>query len=175
LYRRFVRGELDAAVILMPREWAPDAPCEIADLRAERLVLIAPRAAGQPDEVAFDPRQHGHHQWILNPDGCGFRGALQRQLEAVGHPLRVQFELDAAPNEHLAMVAAGLGSSIVPESTLVEFPEPARLVQRLQTDNPDFNLRVMLVWSRHAAVPEAVRDGVARLFTGKLAEDARRA
>lgn len=167
LYRRFVRGELDAVVVLMPPGWRPDARCTCITLQPEPLVLIAPRRPGQPSDAVFDAAVHGHLQWILNPDGCGFRGALQRQLDAAGSPLRVQFELDAAPNEHLAMVAAGLGASIVPQSTLVEFPDLAGQVQRLHSDNPEFRLDMLLLWSADTTLPDAVRDSVAGVFGGR--------
>ena len=96
------------------------------------------------------PRELGAQTWILNPDGCGFRHALTRHVAGTGGYLNVQFEVDAAPVEHLSMVAAGLGCSVVPASTLAEYPALAGQVHVLETDGFEGQLGVWMLWSRRA-------------------------
>lgn len=142
LYRRFARGEFDAAVVLLPRAWTPDVPCAVELLRAEPLVVIAPRAKSAPARRRATIADLHGERWVLNPDGCGFRHALARGLAATGHRLRVQFELDAAPQEHLAMVAAGIGCSVVPLSVVTQNLKAAQSVQQLVVAGLDFELGV---------------------------------
>ena len=111
LYRRFVRGEFDGAVLLLPDEWTPDVPCRAEVVRHEPLVIVAPRAPGAAAKATVPIEALSQRSWILNPDGCGFRHSLTRCLAGMGHRLHAQFELDASPQEHLWMVGAGVGCS----------------------------------------------------------------
>src|SRR5688500_13199491 len=70
LYRRFVRGEFDGAVLLMPDEWAPDVPCRGEVVRREPLIIVGPRAPGAPAKATVSVEALGDCAWILNPDGC---------------------------------------------------------------------------------------------------------
>ena len=103
------RGELDCAVVLMPLDWRAAPSCRAALLRRERLMVIA--SAGTPSGDMSG-------RWILNPDGCGFRAALEEALRRRGKTLDVPIEVDAAPWEHLQLVAVGMGMSVVPASSL---------------------------------------------------------
>ena len=52
--------------------------------------------------------------WVLNPDGCGFRAGLQRELASRG--LKLVLRLETFGRElQLQMVAEGLGLGLVPE------------------------------------------------------------
>src|SRR5262245_9066554 len=101
LYRRFSRGEFDCAVLLLPSDWSPALPCKVDVVRREPLVIVAPRTPGSPAEAQATMLDLRDRVWILNPDGCGFRQALARSLATIDEHLHVQFELDAAPQEHL--------------------------------------------------------------------------
>jgi hypothetical protein len=127
LYRRFSRGEFDGVVLLMPTGWKPDVPCQRHVVRRERLILAAPRPPGAAATVRIAASDLAQRTWLLNPDGCGFRDALARTIAEAGGQLRVTFELDAAPYEHLAMVAAGVGCSILPASALTLHPALAEM------------------------------------------------
>jgi DNA-binding transcriptional LysR family regulator len=150
IYRRFTRGELDSAVLLMPAPWTPDVPYTGRVVRGEQLALIGPRRPNQPARRAVTCQELDGQPWILNPDGCGFRAALARALASCGRRLHVRFEVDAAPQEHLAMVAAGMGLSIVPASALTQNPRLAAQVQQLSTTAFDGALNVWVIWSEQA-------------------------
>lgn len=166
LYRRFGRGEFDCAVLLMRTDWVPDVACQAEMVRRESLILIAPRGDSEPPAAEVDAAQLVDRSWILNPDGCGFRIALERLAESAERPIRVQFELDAAPHEHLAMVGAGLGSSIIPASTLAEYPQLASSVQRMTVPGGQFELGVWMLWSPRFESAPGTRDALALIFSG---------
>jgi len=164
LYRRFVHGDFDCAVLLLPSDWTPDVPCQIDSIRREPLVIVAPRTAHAPAETTIDIGDLKGRAWILNPDGCGFRHSLARSLAAVGEPLRVQFELDAAPQAHLAMVEAGVGCSIVPASALAQSPKALRGVQRLTVGGFEHDLTVSILWRERCQLLPGTRTALAAIF-----------
>jgi DNA-binding transcriptional LysR family regulator len=146
LYRRFVRGELDSAILLMPASWKPDVPCRAQVLGREALAIISPRPPDGQPRVRASLTDLQNRAWVLNPDGCGFRHALMRTLAEGGYHLHVQFELDAAPQEHLSLVAAGVGCSIVPSSALTQGSRQAKQIQQLLIKNFEHELSVWMLW-----------------------------
>ena len=164
LYRRFVRGEFDGAVLLMPADWTPDVPCRGEVVRHEPLVIVAPRAPGAPAKAAVGIKALSDRTWILNPDGCGFRYSLTRSLAGIGHRLHVQFELDATPQEHLWMVVAGVGCSIVPASALKQDLTLTERVQQLSVAEFNHQLAVWTVWSEHCRPLQGTEAAMAAIF-----------
>lgn len=164
LYRRFVRGELDCAVLLMPAAWTPDVPYTGGVVRSENLALIGPRAPQDPARRSMPCEDLDTQPWILNPDGCGFRAALSRALASCGRRLHVRFEVDAAPQEHLAMVAAGMGCSIVPASALTQNERLAAQVQQLSVTAFDGSLNVWVIWSAQCQVIDGTAEALAHIF-----------
>ena len=61
------------------------------------------------------------------------------------------------------MVAAGLGCSVVPASTLNKFPALAGQVQVLETDGFDGQLGVWMLWSRRAKPFDGTQEALATL------------
>ena len=164
LYRRFVRGELDCAVVLMPTAWAPDVPYTGGVVRSENLALIGPRGPQEPARRAMRCEDLDTQPWILNPDGCGFRAALSRALASCGRRLHIRFEVDAAPQEHLAMVAAGMGYSIVPVSALTQNERLASQVQQLSVSAFDGSLNVWVIWSAQSTVVNGTAEALTPIF-----------
>ena len=165
LYGRFARGEFDSAILLMPPSWRPDVPCRAQVIGREPLAVIAPR----PTKGASRARVNNlsdlqNRSWVLNPDGCGFRHALTRSLAEGGYRLRVQFELDAAPQEHLSMVAAGVGCSIVPSSALEQGARHAKKVQQLMIKNFDGELAVWMLWADRYKPTAGTQEALAAIF-----------
>ena len=164
LYRQFVRGELDGAVLLMPPIWAPDVPFTGGVVRGEHLALIGPRRQNDGPRRALACEELDSQPWILNPDGCGFRGALARALASCGRRLHVRFEVDAAPQEHLAMVAAGMGFSIVPASALVQNQRLAAQIQQLSVNAFDGALNVWMILSDQCRAADGTAEALASIF-----------
>jgi hypothetical protein len=93
----------------------------------------------------------------------------------IGHRLQVHFEIDAAPQEHLAMVASGIGLSIVPASTLSLHPSLTMQVQRLVVDGLAFKLAVWSVWGLRAKLTAGTIEAVEEIFSTAPASATRRA
>lgn len=167
LYRRFCRGEFDGAVLLMPQEWTPDVPCRATLVRREPLVIVAPRTPGSRQKDTATLAELREYSWVLNPDGCGFRHSLTRSFAGIGHRLHVQFELDASPQEHLWMVAAGVGCSIVPASALKQDVATAGHVRRLTVEQFNYELGVWVIWSEGCRPVEGTEDALSAIFSGE--------
>jgi hypothetical protein len=105
-----------------------------------------------------------NRSWILNPDGCGFRHALARSLASIDEYLQVRFELDAAPQEHIAMVAAGVGCSIVPASALAQSPKHLPSIQQLTVSGFHSMLAVSVVWSERCRPLPGTHEALAAIF-----------
>ena len=165
LYRRFARGEFDGAVLLLPLDWTPDSPCRTTLIRRERLVLVGPRSPNAPPKTRATVEQLHTRPWILNPDGCGFRHLLARSFAEAGFRLRVQFEMDAAPQEHLSMVASGMGCSIVPASALTQNFKLLERVQQLSLERFDRELGVWMAWSDRFSAAPGVEAALTEVFT----------
>jgi DNA-binding transcriptional LysR family regulator len=58
-------------------------------------------------------------QWVLNPQGCGYRAALQRAMEGVGKQVRLGIDLHGTETQ-LRLVAAGLGLGLAPTRLLAD-------------------------------------------------------
>ena len=164
MYRRFARGEFDCAILLMPAEWTPDIPCRSEAIRREPLVIIAPRATHAPAEAPVALTDLRNRSWVLNPDGCGFRHSLARSLATIDEHLAVQFELDAAPQEHVAMVAAEIGYSIVPVSALTHTGKPVDAIQQLTVNGFSFELVVSILWNERCRPLPGTHDALAAIF-----------
>lgn len=100
------RGEIDVAAFCLPEGTAPPPALECSPFGLQALVVVAPRDAAIAAQSTL--ADLSHWPWVINPDGCGFRMALQRQLDAARLPLRVGVE--ALSSElRLSLVARGLG------------------------------------------------------------------
>ncbi|HDX8847147.1 TPA: LysR family transcriptional regulator [Klebsiella oxytoca] len=59
--------------------------------------------------------------WVLNPDGCGLRAGLIRELQSQGLRLALNVETAGAQLQ-ISLVAQGLGLGLVPRAALVASP-----------------------------------------------------
>ena len=174
LYRRFARGEFDGAILLMPVGWTPDVPCAADLVRSEPLVIVAPRGRDAEPKAHVTLDQLRERSWVLNPDGCGFRHALASGFAAIGHRLHVRYEMDAAPQEHIAMVAAGLGCSIVPASALAQDPGLEGQVQQLSVEGFGHELGVWVLWSERCTRRAGTDEALKEIFAPQVARKLRR-
>jgi DNA-binding transcriptional LysR family regulator len=114
LLARVKSGALDAAIVLLPDGERVPAGVAAEAVGTERLVAIAaigwrPKARGLADLAEIG--------WVLNPEGCAARAALQNTLARARLPLRVNVE--AYDYElQLALVARGRGLGLVPARLL---------------------------------------------------------
>jgi DNA-binding transcriptional LysR family regulator len=117
--------------------------------------------------------------WVINPDGCGFRGQLERALAGSGLMLDVIVESWGVAMQ-LALIAAGVGIGLIPERALTDSPYRGRI--RAVTI-PDFAaaLAIWMVTSGElgpleeavGVVAETVRRLLAGPATGRRAANGR--
>jgi DNA-binding transcriptional LysR family regulator len=136
LVDKVAQGRLDAAtVFLAPGAVMPDG-VGAQPLASTEVVVVA--AQGRFDSRTAKLKAYSDTGWILNPEGCGFRAALLRQLSDLS--LRFHLNLETFGSElQLGLVAAGLGLGFVSRPALLA----SRYADRLDVLSPrDFRLEV---------------------------------
>jgi len=118
LLLRVQRQELEAAVVLFPASKQFPDGVENQPLGGVDLVVVGPKAAGGLPQRLEDCYQHG---WILNPQGCGFRAALQRALTEQGLPLLINLEAFGTTLQ-LSLIAEGRGLGLMPRALVEHHP-----------------------------------------------------
>lgn len=105
-------GALDAAIILLPE--ADRLPAEVLGtvLGKERLVILGPREKQQKRARRIEDL--AGVQWILNPEGCGARAILRRELARSG--VEVVAVVESYTYElQLLLASQGRGLTLAPE------------------------------------------------------------
>ncbi|SPB18588.1 LysR family transcriptional regulator [Caballeronia novacaledonica] len=144
LLRLLDAGGLDAAAILSPKGRQPAeayagqhvATMELVVVQSKRRPLVSNRAT-------LPAIADGG--WILNPEGCGYRAALQHAIQAAGYALRVKADTHGSEMQ-LQLIASGLGLGLVPRSVLAHSVWQRRLeVVKVARFAPQLD-----VWLLHA-------------------------
>jgi DNA-binding transcriptional LysR family regulator len=116
LVEKVAHGRLDAAAVFLPARALIPEGLSGERLAATDVVVVA--AKGQFEAQAGKLSRYAEVGWILNPEGCGFRAALQRKLADLG--LRFKLNLETFGSElQLGLVAAGLGVGFVSRPALL--------------------------------------------------------
>jgi DNA-binding transcriptional LysR family regulator len=139
-------GEIDIAAGLVPRGQRLPRDMRIREVGDERVMVVAPRTAVLPRRARL--ADFAAFSWVINPDGCGYRAALQKALAAKGEPLRVAVEV-VGKELQLSLVARGLGLGLIPAQVL-RASRHRRHVRAV--DLRDFDLDIGIVALRAAAL-----------------------
>jgi len=112
-------GALDCAICLVTREHALPRALAARAIGPEEVVVVAARKAAVATRRARRPRlaDLAEAGWVLNPEGCGCRAALQRAFDRAGLALRVSAEVFGEELQ-LSMIARGRGLGLVPRRQL---------------------------------------------------------
>ncbi|MCC6198381.1 MAG: LysR family transcriptional regulator [Burkholderiales bacterium] len=137
-------GELDAAAVMVPAGSAQPAGAQA------KFIFTLDVQVVQSKHAPLVPRSTkvsdlAERQWILNPQGCGYRAALQRAMEGVGKQLRLGVDMHGTDTQ-LRLVAAGLGLGLAPSRLLASSRYRKDLCA---VDVADFSLRLD-IWLIHA-------------------------
>ena len=114
LQRRLENGELDGMLAMGPAQQS------FAEGYSGRLEVV-PIVGRRLNLRASSLRECAERGWILNPDGCGLRAGLIRELQSQGLRLTLNVE-SAGAQLQIALVAQGLGLGLVPRAALASSP-----------------------------------------------------
>lgn len=118
LQKRLESVELDGMLAMGPAQQV------FADGYVGRLLCsldIVVIAAKSLRLQAAELRDCASQGWVLNPDGCGLRAGLIRELQAQG--LRLQLNVETAgAHLQIGLVAQGQGLGLVPRAALAASP-----------------------------------------------------
>lgn len=118
LQRRLENGELDGMLAMGPAQQS------FAEGYSGRLLcplVVVPIVGRRLNLRASSLRECAERGWILNPDGCGLRAGLIRELLSQGLRLTLNVE-SAGAQLQIALVAQGLGLGLVPRAALASSP-----------------------------------------------------
>jgi DNA-binding transcriptional LysR family regulator len=139
LFERVRSGSLDAAIILLPEENKQPPDVKSVALGKERLVVVAAKRMRSRKRKLADLRRTN---WILNPEGCGARAALERTLHRADVEMHVGLETYNYDLQ-LRLVARNRGLSLVPSRILNRSGLRSRL-RELRISGLEFPLAI---WS----------------------------
>jgi DNA-binding transcriptional LysR family regulator len=118
---------IDAAIAVLPEGTRFESGLSAASIGVLPMVVVAQKGTVSGRKRLAD--LHGM-EWILNPEGCGFRDILRRAFSDVGLPFAVKIATFGT-EQKLGLVARGAGLSFVPERML-EASEYAPQLQRVE-------------------------------------------
>ena len=116
LHLQVASGDLDAAAVLVPTGSTPPAGTRGSFIATLDVLVVQSRHAPIATKSVMIA-DLAEQQWILNPQGCGYRAALQRAMEGVGKQVRLGIDLHGTETQ-LRLVAAGLGLGLAPTRLL---------------------------------------------------------
>jgi DNA-binding transcriptional LysR family regulator len=140
LLGRVRSGALDAAVILLPASEEVPHPLGGEALAEEHLTVVAARRRAFKGRGI---RDLDDATWVLCPEGCAARAALQRELARAGLPLRVSVETYNYELQ-LDLIARERGLGLVPSRLLACSASRSRL-RKLHVRGLDFPLTVWMI------------------------------
>jgi DNA-binding transcriptional LysR family regulator len=161
LIERLEGSQLDAAIVAATDRRAEPPAARSRLLGTAKVAVVAARDAPLgPESGIADLNAIG---WVLHPEGCGYRRALVRALQASGVAPNIVAETFGVDLQ-LALVARNAGVGLLPLALLRGQPGMERL--RAITV-PELQLRVA-VWSVRGRRPERLEPVVATLETAVL-------
>lgn len=106
-------GSLDAALVLGRTGGPWPANATALPIAHDKLVAVAPRTLDVNRRTLFVDLFD--RQWVLNPDGCGYRALLGSLAASMQRSIHVVAEVQGASLQR-ELVLAGLGIGLVPET-----------------------------------------------------------
>lgn len=144
LQRELESGDIDAAALMLPFKAA--LPTGLLGQSIVTLDVMIVQSRQKPI-VAKRARlaELSKGEWILNPQGCGYRASLQRAFESTGRELRLGVDTHSTETQ-LRLVAAGLGLGLAPRTLLARSAYAEELAV---VESPEFSLKLD-IWLAHA-------------------------
>jgi len=157
-------SRLDAAAIYLPNDEEMPPEIHAEKIAEQALVAVAGRDAGFAGRVRL--KHLKGTPWVLNQQGCSFRGLILRAHERAGMTLDVAVEA-MGTDLQLSLVARGVGLGVVPLHRL----SGSRWDEKVQVlEVPELNTKVS-AWlihrppAGHLAAPiRQLRDALADAY-----------
>jgi DNA-binding transcriptional LysR family regulator len=108
------QGAIDAAIAVLPETARFDSGLQAESIGVLPMVVVAQKGS-LPVRASLSDL-HGR-EWILSPEGCGFRDSLQRAFNDRGLSFAVRIATFGT-EQKLGLVARGIGLGFVPENML---------------------------------------------------------
>jgi DNA-binding transcriptional LysR family regulator len=142
LQQQIQAGNLDAATLMLT------SPSRLPENFAGRFittleVLVVQSKCTPLIDSQTDIDALASQPWILNPEGCGYRAALERAIGDSGKNIRLSVDTHGTEMQ-LRMVAAGLGLGLIPRNVLGKSSSLAELTV-VQVKNFALSLDIWLV------------------------------
>jgi DNA-binding transcriptional LysR family regulator len=157
LQRSVEHGQLDAALIMLPDGATLSEQMtrrHIASLDVKVVQSLTKPLVKRKSAI----RSLSAHGWILNPEGCGYRAALQNAMEMLGQPLKISVDTYGTDMQ-MRLVSTGLGLGLVPVDILHTSPYKHEL-EVLQISDFNLSLGVWLVCPRRNGNLQPVIDAL---------------
>jgi len=162
LFNRLMAGELDVAVVPLPKGKTAPPPL-LTNIIATDRVEIVQSAAGN---VNGDWKSLGRAPWVLNPSGCFLRAGLIERMGLAGLTPMIAAEIH---NMHLqlAFVQAGYGVGLLP-ARFIAGNNSLDTVEVLHPPSFDLHMSVAIVRVGHLGALEGavelLEHGIRHLF-----------
>jgi DNA-binding transcriptional LysR family regulator len=115
-----LRGsEIDVAAFCLPDGTDPPTEIEADPLAIQPLFVVASRSLDLPSPATL--QDLSPLPWIINPDGCGFRGAIQRRFDQARLSFRIGIEV-LSSDLRVSLVARGLGITLATRAAIESSP-----------------------------------------------------
>jgi DNA-binding transcriptional LysR family regulator len=158
-----MEGRFAAVLVFRHAGREPGAGEKVAHLPVQ---VVAPRALKLPDRLAL--RDLRGKRWVLCPDGCGYRRALEHGLYGASQPLDIAAAIWGF-EQQARLVAAGAGLGLLPERILRESPT-ANALQPIEVKDFSAALDLWLVRAPGAGKAAARLDAVVAALQAELGE-----
>ncbi len=151
--------EVDGAIVVLPGDVKFSR--KLSATRIDELRMVVVGRKGVVPAGRLNLTDLGRMNWVLNPEGCGFREGLHHALRDRGMSLQVAIGAFGT-EQKLGLVAQGVGLGFVPACMLAS----SRYRDALQpVELEDFSPRPC-IWRVVSAQPATVHDHLARFGEG---------
>ena len=142
LLARLRLGELDAAVVVLPKETPLTPNLEGVTLAQEKMQPVQARTLRHSRSARCS--EFYRRNWILNPIGCLVREEIKKRVEGLGSPLVIAAELHS-PGLQLSLIAGDVGVGVLRTSFLRAHPLRTRL---RVIEHPNFSIAIRIAFFR---------------------------
>jgi DNA-binding transcriptional LysR family regulator len=142
LLARLRLGELDGAVVVLPKDAALPHDLDGVTLAQEQMQPVQARTAAQLRSAGYP--EFYRRNWILNPVGCLVREEIKKRVERLGAPLIVAAELHS-PGLQLSLIAGNVGVGVLRTSFLRAHPLRTQL---RAIEHPNFSIAIRIAFFR---------------------------